>query len=120
MFNQLDYRCAITVGQYTGQEGLRLYNRHNYLQDFKRSVEKFTTICSVLKGILCCLAFLNHKSLLFRTYQQWGHVTQKCILLLLAFNIAHHNETHSSYYVLMFLQRDILNKCDYVIEHHDK
>jgi len=49
MFNQLDYIRAITVRQYTGQEGLHLYNRHNYLKDFKGSVEKFTTICSVFE-----------------------------------------------------------------------
>lgn len=50
-----------------------------------------------LKGILRCLASLNHKSLSNRL-----SVTQKCILLSLAFNIAHHNETYSSYYILMF------------------
>jgi len=49
MFNQLDYTCAITVRQYTGQDGLHLYNRHNHLKDFKGSVEKFTTICSVFE-----------------------------------------------------------------------
>jgi len=49
MFNKLDYTCAITVGQYIGQEGLHLYNRHKYLKDFKGSIEKFTTICSIFE-----------------------------------------------------------------------
>jgi hypothetical protein len=49
MFNQLDYTCAITVWQYTGQDELHLYNRHNHLKDFKGSVEKFTTTCSVFE-----------------------------------------------------------------------
>lgn len=57
MFNQLDYTSAITVGQYTSQQWLQLYNRHNYLRDFKGTVEKLTTICSVFErhSLLTCV-----------------------------------------------------------------